>query len=112
MKHIFSHIVDLLARAWARVNIVMLIISCVGILLAYIVGVYLTGPFHQVSQWMGALLACTSVVIVLQTGNFREALRPAWMRILGTFIGVVIGYVYLKNFHFSLFGMLCAVFLL
>lgn len=96
----------------SRVHLFVLTVSCVGIMIAYIVGVYVTGPFHQVSQWMGALLSCTSVVIVLQTGNFREALRPAWMRILGTFIGVVIGYVYLKNFHFSLFGMLCAVFLL
>lgn len=112
MKQIFSQIFDLLARAWARVNIVVLLTSCVGILIAYIVGVYVTGSFHRVSQWMGALLACTSVVIVLQAGNFRESLRPAAMRVLGTFIGALIGYIYLKYFHFSLFGMLCAIFLL
>ena len=112
MKHIFSQILDMLARAWARVNIVVLITSCIGILIAYIVGIYVTGSFHRVSQLMGALLACTSVVIVLQAGNFRESLRPAVMRILGTFIGSLIGYIYLKYFHFSLFGMLCAIFVL
>ncbi len=112
MKHISSHIFDLLARARARVNFVVLLTSCVGIFIAYIVGVYITGSFHQVSRWMGALLACTSVVIVLQAGDFRSSLRPAWMRVLGTLIGAVIGYAYLKCFHFSLFGMLCAIFLL
>lgn len=112
MKQLFAYISAVIRRAVSRVNIVVLFTSCIGICVAYVVGVYITGPFHKVSQWMGALLACTSVVIVLQAGNFRESLRPAVMRVLGTFIGAVIGYAYLKYFHFSLFGMLCAIFLL
>ena len=112
MKTIFPTLYSALARAFSRINIVVLLTSCVGIYVAYLVGVYVTGSFHRVSQWMGALLSCTSVVIVLQSGNYRDALRPAWMRTLGTFIGVVIGYIYLKLFHFTIFGMLCAVFLL
>lgn len=112
MKQLFSHLSALFAKALSRVNIVMLLTSCVGILVAYLVGVYVTGSFHAVSRWLGALLACTSVVIVLQAGNFHDSLRSAYMRVAGTFIGSLIGYIYLISFHFSLGGMLCAVFLL
>lgn len=112
IRNIFSLSCSMAKVAVERVHFVVLLTSCAGIWIAYLVGKYVTGSFHQVSQWMGALLACTSVVIVLQSGSFREALRPAWMRVIGTFIGVVIGYIYLKLFHFTTFGMLCAVFLL
>lgn len=112
MQHLFTLISTSVARALARVNIVVLLTSCVGIWVAYLVGVYVTGSFHQVSQWLGALLSCTSVVIVLQAGNFRDALRSAYMRVVGTFIGALIGYAYLRLFSFSLLGLLCAVFLL
>ena len=112
MKNIFSKLGALLTKAFSRINIAMLLTSCVGIAIAYLAGVYVTGSFHSVSRWLGALLSCTSLVIVLQAGNFHDSLRSAYMRIVGTFIGAFIGYIYLVSFHFSLFGMLCAVFLL
>ena len=107
-----SRVQTSVARAIARVNPFVLVVSCVGILIAYLVGIYATGSFHRASRWMGALLACTSVVMVLQAGNFRDSLRPAWMRMVGTFIGVLIGYTYLRLWHFSIGGMLLSVFLL
>ena len=107
-----SRVKTVFKRAVSRVHPFVLVVSCVGILIAYLVGMYATGPFHKASRWMGALLACTSVVMVLQAETFRNSLRPAWMRMLGTFIGVVIGYIYLRYFHFSIIGMLLSVFLL
>lgn len=111
-EKIFSRLQASVVKAFERVHPFVLIVSCVGILIAYLVGIYATGSFHKASRWMGALLACTSVVMVLQAETFRNSLRPAWMRMLGTFIGVVIGYVYLRLFHFSVVGMLLSVFLL
>ena len=107
-----SRVKTVFKRAVSRVHPFVLVVSCVGILIAYLVGMYATGTFHKASRWMGALLACTSVVMVLQAETFRNSLRPAWMRMLGTFIGVVIGYIYLRYFHFSIIGMLLSVFLL
>ena len=97
-----SRVITVAKRAVSRVHPFVLVVSCVGILIAYLVGMYATGTFHKASRWMGALLACTSVVMVLQAETFRNSLRPAWMRMLGTFIGVVIGYIYLRYFHFSI----------
>ena len=111
-ENILSRVITVIKSAVSRVHPFVLIVSCVGILIAYLVGMYATGSFHNASRWMGALLACTSVVMVLQAETFRNSLRPAWMRMLGTFIGVVIGYIYLRFFHFTIVGMLLSVFLL
>lgn len=111
-ENLISRVQESVKRAFARVQPFVLLVSCVGIFIAYVVGMYTTGSFHRASRWMGALLACTSVVMVLQAGSFRDALRPAWMRMVGTFIGAAIGYAYLRMFHYSMGGMLLSVFLL
>ena len=41
-------------------------------LLAYLMGMYVTGSFHAASRWMGAMLACTSVVVVLQKSAYKR----------------------------------------
>lgn len=61
---------------------------------------------------MGAMLACTSVVVVLQTTSYRESLHAGWVRILGTFVGALIAYIYLINWPFTIIGMLASVFVL
>lgn len=102
----------LLQRLAARLQPVNAAATCVGVLLAYLVGTYVTGPFHVASHWMGAMLACTSVVVVLQKPGLKQSLPVGWMRVLGTFIGAVIAFCYLSLWHFSIVGMLCSVFLL
>lgn len=98
--------------AFARVHPFVLLLSCVGIALAYYVGAYATGQIHAASRWMGALLSCTSLVTVLQIPSYRESIRPALMRVFGTLLGAVIAYIYLIIFPFSVLGMLAATFIL
>lgn len=87
-------------------------VSCIGVLLAYLTGVYITGSLHEASRWMGAMLACTSLVVVLQSHSYKESLRAGWTRVLGTFLGALIAYIYLKIWPFSIVGMLASVFVL
>ncbi len=98
--------------AIARVQPFVLIVMCVGILLAYLVGMYVTGPMHSASRWMGAMLACTSVVVVLQRPGYKESLSFGWTRVLGTFIGALVAYLYLAFLPFTVAGMLMTVFVL
>lgn len=102
----------LLRRLAGRIQPVNAAATCVGVLLAYLVGTYVTGPFHAASHWMGAMLACTSVVVVLQKPGLKQSLPVGWMRVLGTFIGALIAFCYLSIWHFSVAGMLLTIFLL
>ena len=109
---IVTRLRTIIYSAVARIHPFVLVVSCVGIALAYYVGIYATGQIHAASRWMGAMLSCTSVITVLQMPSYKEALRPAWLRVLGTFLGAVIAYAYLKLLPFSVMGMLLTVFAL
>lgn len=112
-KHLISRLYAILSAAIGRVQIFVVLLSCVGILLSYLVGVYASGSFHAASRWLGAMLACTSLVTVMQpTGSYHDMVRPAVMRVVGTFLGALISYIYLKYLPFSVVGMLLAVFVL
>ncbi len=102
----------LLHRLAARLQPFNAAVTCIGVLLAYLLGTYVTGPFHEASHWMGAMLACTSVVVVLQKPGLKQSLPVGWMRVLGTAIGALIAFGYLSVWHFSVLGMLGSVFLL
>ncbi len=88
------------------------VVTCVGVLLAYLVGMYVTGSIHTESRWMGAMLACTSVVIVLRSPGYRESLKVGSIRVLGTFLGAAVAFLYLSFFRFTVAGMLVSVFAL
>lgn len=112
-KHILQILYARLSAAVGRVQLFVVLLSCVGILLAYLVGVYASGSFHAASRWLGAMLACTSLVTVMQpTGSYKDMVRPALLRVVGTFLGALISYIYLKYLPFSIVGMLLAVFVL
>ena len=95
-----------------RIRPAMVAASCAGVVLAYLTGMLVTGPFHRASGSMGAMLACTSAVVVLQTPGLRESLRAGLLRVAGTAIGALLAYLYLRIFAFSTFGMMCSVALL
>lgn len=95
-----------------RIRPVMVVASCIGVVMAYLIGTFVTGPFHQASSSMGAMLACTSAVVVLQTPGLRESLRAGLLRVAGTALGALLAYVYLRLFAFSTLGMMLAVALL
>ena len=101
-----------LRRAISRIEPLTITLSCVGILVAYYIGIYATGAIHSPSRWLGAALACTSFVTVMQAPDYKTSLRPSMMRIVGTFVGALIAYIYLRMFHFSVVGMILTAFLL
>lgn len=83
-----------------------------AVLLAYFFGNYVTGHFHEESSYIGAILACTSAIVVLQENDLKNSLHNAWLRILGTFIGAFIAWTYLLFYPFTIFGMIVAIFIL
>lgn len=101
-----------LFAAISRIQFFVLLVWCFGILLAYLVGIYVSGSIHAASRWMGAMLACSSVVVVLQKSGYKESLQVGLIRVFGTFCGALIAYLYLLLLPFSLVGMLVTVFLL
>lgn len=107
-----TRIRHILKQAVMRVHPSVSLVTCVGILLAYLTGIYVTGSIHQTSRWMGAMLACTSVVVVLQSQSYKDSLQKGWARVLGTFLGALIAYIYLLMWPFSIVGMLASVFVL
>lgn len=112
IKGLRDHIISRISAATSRIHPFTIFISCIGILLAYLTGIYASGSIHSASRWMGAMLSCTSVITVLQMPSYEESIRPSIMRVVGTFLGAVIAYIYLRLLPFSVVGMLCAVFAL
>ena len=98
-------------HALLRVHPFFTLFECLGILLAYQLGVRVSGRIDAVSALAGSILACTSCVVVMQQSGVRESLREGGLRLLGTLIGVVIGCVYLLIFRFNVWGLLAAIFL-
>ena len=63
-----QHLRDAVGRMHPSVSFV----SCIGVLLAYLTGVYITGSLHEASRWMGAMLAC--LVRAIQGPRYTERL--------------------------------------
>ena len=79
-----TRVYELLSRALSRVHPFVLLVSCFGIWLGYLTGMYATGSFHSASRWMGAMLSCTSLITVLQMPSYKESVGPSLRRVLGT----------------------------
>lgn len=112
LSQLLTRLRSVLNGAVARVHPFVLLVSCLGIWLAYLTGIYATGSFHSASRWMGAMLSCTSLITIMQMPTYRESLRPGVMRVVGTFLGALLAYIYLKLLPFSVVGMLVMVFVL
>lgn len=95
-----------------RVHLGAAFVKCLAVLLAYFFGNYVTGHFHEGSRYIGAILACTSAIVVLQANDLKNSLHNAWLRVLGTFIGAFIAWVYLLFYPFTILGMIVTVFIL
>lgn len=92
-----------------RVHIETAFVKCIAVLLAYFFGTYVTGHFHEASGFIGAILACTSAIVVLQENDLKNSLHNGWLRVLGTFIGALIAWIYLLFYSFSIPGLVIAV---
>lgn len=99
-------------RIFKRIDILQAIAKSVAVLLSYWLGSFLTFRIHENTAYIGAMLACTSAIVVLQKEDLKGSFRIAWLRVVGTFIGAVMAIGYLLLFPFSVLGMVIAVFVL
>ena len=95
-----------------RIRPLNAILKAVAVLLAYVFGDWFAELFSSKAMLLGVMLACTSAVIVMDTGGVRSSLKVGWLRLLGTLIGAVLAYVYLMFFEFNVGGMTVAVIVL
>jgi uncharacterized membrane protein YccC len=65
--------------------------------------------FHGASARIGGLWSMVSGIVVLQATR-RTTWSSAWLRVLGTLIGSIIGAVYLSLLPFSAIGMAVSIF--
>ncbi|MEG1760243.1 MAG: FUSC family protein [Alistipes sp.] len=94
-----------------RIHLPVAVGRCVAVCLSYLVGASVTGHFHEASHLTGAMLTCTSAIVVLQQ-NVQESIHRGWLRVLGTFFGAVVAFLYLTVFPFTLAGMIGSLFIL
>ena len=95
-----------------RIRPLNAILKAVAVLLAYVFGDWFAELFSSKAMLLGVMLACTSAIIVMDTGGVRSSLKVGWLRLLGTLIGAVLAYVYLLFFDFNIGGMTMAVIVL
>lgn len=93
-----------------RIHPVAALLRCMAVLLAYFFGSSVTGHFHEESVALGAMLACTSAIVVLQDNDLKNSLHNAWLRVFGTFLGAFIAWIYLLFYPFSIIGLVIGVF--
>ena len=84
----------------------------VGILAAFLLGGLFTDIHQGFASYIGSLLACTSCVVVLDQKSIQDSYKNGWLRIVGTFMGALIAYLYLLIFPYSLIGMIIGVIIL
>lgn len=99
-----------LLKILQRVHPETAFVKCLAVLLSYFFGNYIIGRFHEASSYIGAILACTSAIVVLQEKDLKNSLHNGWLRVLGTFIGALIAWVYLLLYPFTILGMIVAIF--
>lgn len=98
-----------MSELFKRIDWSLAIAKAVAVLLAFYLGTIVTRIWHEESMWLGAMLACVSSIVVLQS-DFKVSIKQAWLRILGIFIGAVFGSLYSMFFPFSVIGMVILVF--
>lgn len=94
-----------------RLDLTMAAAKSIAVLLSYLIGFYITGHFHDESNYFGAMLAAIASVVALQA-DLKTSVMQGWLRVLGTFIGAVIATIYLSIFPFSIVGFITTVFVL
>ena len=95
----------MISRDAARIALQIALVS----LASYACGSYFTGLFHGASARIGGLWSMVSGIVVLQATR-RTTWSSAWLRVLGTLIGSIIGAVYLSLLPFSAIGMAVCIF--
>ena len=103
---------SVLFKIFRRIHITDTILKSIGVLLAFILGGLFTDIHQGFITYLGSLLACTSCVVVFDQKTMKDSLKNGWLRVVGTFIGALIAYIYLLLFPYSLIGMIICIVLL
>ncbi|MGL5731961.1 MAG: FUSC family protein [Bacteroidales bacterium] len=101
-----------LLRVIQRIKLGFITAKTIAVFISFIAGGALSVYFHNSSSYLGAMLAAISAIVVLQTENLSKSINQGWLRVLGSFIGALIAYIYLLFFPFSLPGMCISIFFL
>ncbi len=105
------HMIPDIRKIFHHTDAMLALSKSIAVVLSFILGSLFTSQIHQASKLLGAMLAAVSSLVVLQA-DVKTSVRMGWLRILGTFIGVLIAYLYLVIFPFNIWGMALSVFLL
>ncbi len=88
-------------------------VKAVAVLLSYFIADLLNRFIHEGDKtYLGQILACTAVIVVMDKENLKKTLQTASMRVWGTLIGAIISCIYLTIFDFSILGMILTIFIL
>ena len=82
------------------------------ILLAFMLGCICSHLFQNTSYYMGGMLAAISAIIVFADTDIKSSFLVGWKRVVASFIGALIGYIYFLLFDFSIWGMTVCIFLI
>lgn len=77
-------------------------------LCSYVCGFQFTSLFHGATASIGALWSMIAGMLVLQATR-RSTWSSAWIRVLGTLVGSIIGAVYLSFLPYSAVGMAASI---
>ena len=96
----------------SRIKIAFITAKTLSVLFSFLIGGVISDLFHDSTPYLGSMLAAISSLVVLPEEDFDKTLKVGWRRVLGSFIGAVMGVIYLLLVDFSFFGMVIAIFIL
>ena len=102
---------NLLKKSFSNIRFAFLAIKVIGIYITFVLGGILTQKIEGGMSYMGAMLASISLIVVLEE-DIDTTIKKGWLRVLGSFIGAFVAYVYLSFFPFSIHGMIICICLL
>lgn len=112
MKNIKPIIEALCIRAIKRIKLGFITAKTLAVFASFIAGGALSTLFHNPSAYLGAMLSAISTIVVLQQEDLSKSINQGWLRVLGSFIGALIAFIYLSFFPFTLIGMTITIFFL
>lgn len=112
MKNIKPIIEALCIRAIKRIKLGFITAKTLAVFASFIAGGALSALFHNPSAYLGAMLSAISTIVVLQQEDLSKSINQGWLRVLGSFIGALIAFIYLSFFPFTLIGMTITIFFL
>ena len=112
MKNVKTTIEALCIHAIKRIKLGFITAKTLAVFASFIAGGALSALFHNPSAFLGAMLSAISTIVVLQQEDLSKSINQGWLRVLGSFIGALIAFIYLSFFPFTLIGMTITIFFL